>query len=152
MFIKIICECEWIPVKSEHGEPYKFPDDITKFMMDNYTMPAVYRWVIDGEMYYVGESKDLCRRIKAYLRAPKPKFNENGKMLPHQQTTNIKMHEKLQASRNCIEFLKFDRLQFGDATYTYNDLKNHHIRLLVEKMATCGETSKIVEPRSWFNR
>jgi hypothetical protein len=100
-----------------------------------YEIPAIYRWVIDNE-YYVGETINLCNRIRGYLKAPKPKHDEAGKMLPHQQFTNINLNSRLRASTdNCIEFLKFDELQFGDATYKTIDLNNSHMRLMIEKIA-----------------
>lgn len=143
MFINIACDCEWKPVNYELGKPYKFPNEITEYMKDCYSIPAVYRWVIDNEMYYVGESKNICRRINAYLRAPEPKFNEAGKMLPHQQTTNINMHAKLRASSsNRIEVLAFDELKIGDATYTPENLNNNRLRLLIEKIAILDHAIK----------
>ena len=134
MFIKLACECEWETVNSEPDKPYKFRNGITNYMKDTYEKPAVYRWVIDNE-YYVGETVNLCRRIGNYLNTPKMKFNEAGKMLPHQQTTNINLNARLRAStNNHIEFLKFDEIQFGDATDKLTDLNNNCIRLLVEKI------------------
>jgi len=129
-------ECEWKTVDSEPDIPYKFPNGITNHMKKAYyKKPAIYRWVIDDE-YYVGETVDLYRRISNYLNAPNPKYNEKGKMQPHQQTTNINLKARLVASiNNRIEVLKFDKLQFGDVTYKIMDLNNNHIRLMVEKIA-----------------
>jgi hypothetical protein len=82
----------------------------------------------------LGETVDLCSRIRAYLDAPKAKYNEAGKMLSGQQTTNIIMNARQQSSdNNRIEILKFNELQFGDATYFPNDLADTQSRLLVEK-------------------
>jgi hypothetical protein len=143
MHIKFDCKCEWKTVNSENSKAYGFPNETTEFMKDRYSTPAVYRWVIDNERYYVGESKNLYRRINAYLKAPKPKYNQDGKMIPHQQTTNINVHNELQASsNNRIEFLEFNELQFGGATYKLDDLENNHIRLLVEKMAIQDHVAK----------
>lgn len=135
MRIKILCDYEWKKVERKPNEPYKFPEDITIHMKDNYSVPAIYRWVIDNQ-YYVGETVDLCKRIENYLYAPKPKYNEAGKMLPHQQTTNIKVNACLcAATNNCIGFLEFNELQFGDVTCKTIDLNNKNIRLMVEKIA-----------------
>jgi len=142
MFIKIAWGCEWKTVNSRPDRPYKFPDRITDHMKATYEMPAIYRWVIDNE-YYVGETVNLCKRIRNYLNAPKPKYREDGKMLPHQQTTNINLNARLRAgTNNRIEFLKFDELQFGDATYKPMDLTNNHIRLMVEKIAILDHEAK----------
>jgi hypothetical protein len=78
-------------VNSRPDKPYKFPDGITDHMKATYEIPVIYRWVIDNE-YYVGETVNLCKRIGNYLKAPKPKYREDGKMLPHQQTTNINLN------------------------------------------------------------
>jgi hypothetical protein len=127
--------CEWKTVNSEPDIPYKFSNGITNHMKKAYyKKPAIYRLVIDDE-YYVGETVDLYRRIRNYLYAPEPKYNEKGKMHPHQQTTNINLKARLDASiNNRIEVLKFDKLQFGDVIYKITDLNNNYIRLMVEKI------------------
>jgi hypothetical protein len=77
------------------------------------------------------------------LNASKQKYNEAGKMLPHQQTTNINLNARLRAStNNRIEFLNFDEIHFSDATYTPVDLSNTHIRLMVEKIAITDHEAK----------
>jgi hypothetical protein len=91
----------------------------------------------------VGGNRDLCSRIRAYLDTPKAKYNEAGKMLPGQQTTNITMNGRQQSSDNSrIEILKFNELQVGDANYLHNDLADTQSRLLVEKIAIVDHAAK----------
>ncbi len=62
----------WIPVTGERG-PYRFPDEPSPTMLARWSVPAVYRWVVepscDPAMYYLGETGALGRRIATDLRS-----------------------------------------------------------------------------------
>ncbi len=62
----------WIPVTGERG-PYRFPDEPSPTMLARWSVPAVYRWVVepscDPAMYYLGETGALGRRVETDLRS-----------------------------------------------------------------------------------
>ena len=70
---------EWIPVYYMPGQRYRFPNEITPYMRQQYRRAALYRWKVSGPNYenentlYIGESHRLCPdRIDHYLE-PEPK-------------------------------------------------------------------------------
>ncbi len=74
----------------ENGEAYYFPDKLTRFFRDTYSVPVVYRWRVmrgqpgDKELIYIGEAEELSRRIQR-VRTPSMKVKDSD--------TNKRLHQ-----------------------------------------------------------
>ncbi len=81
-FDRIPIDYAWRDVERDAGQPYKYPDTVSRFMEEKYSRPVVYRWAFyksPDKPYaaYIGEAENLAKqRVPNYLRAhPSQKTN-----------------------------------------------------------------------------
>ena len=114
---------EWVPVESQPGQPYRYPQSVSRYVRSTYLRPAVYRWAVyspDGEersanikptprAAYVGEAENLGARFQGYLRP-----------CPSQQT-NKRIKEYLDSALGKGSIIQFEVLKFEDFV-----IRTHH--------------------------
>ncbi len=122
---------EWIPVFSEPGVQYTFTTARTRYLRQNYSIPAIYRWhafnpeLNQPEQYYVGETNNLYGRINFYLR------------IDATQKTNIRLRtyfqEHLQQGFQIqMELLHIDSLTIDKSPVTLDNLQYKYFRVMLE--------------------
>lgn len=139
-WLKIEFEYEWKPVLAEDGKEYRFPEERTEFMK-MYKRPAVYRWNVsrpdDRRKVYIGEAKDLYRRIYGYLKP--------GRTQETNKRINTLFNNYLSQGYTIrLEVLQVDNVRVAGVTFTANDLSNKYIRTLFESlMITVHEQNRV---------
>jgi hypothetical protein len=123
---------QWLPVESLSGIGYCFPNRITRHVLDSYSSPAVYRWVVRPRTkqiagVYFGETEDLARRIGSYLKPGK------------KQQTNIRrkaLFEKeiAQGCRIEIQTLKFRPFRIRCHEFSDDGLSKVSVRRMLENL------------------
>lgn len=121
-------EWETVYQEQEVGSPYQYPTFTTKYMKQNYKLPAVYRWHIkidNKSVLYVGQTNNLLRRIGNYINATS------------HQKTSIRIKNELQQliTQNAeiyLERMVFEVIYLNSQTITYADLSHEYVRIFLE--------------------
>ncbi len=131
---KVEFDYQWLPVLREEEKEYYFPDKMSSFMKNEYKKPAIYRWNVfktirgDQKIIYIGETQELCpQRINGYLN-PGPS-----------QHTNKRIKRKFEAYlangfKIGLDILQFSDIKIENFVIRYDDLKDKHIRRLIEEL------------------
>jgi hypothetical protein len=131
---------EWQPVELDPGKPFNYPSSLNKAFIGNNSKPALYRWALKDENglltgAYIGETENLVRRIKGYLR-PGPT-----------QQTNIRMRKNFLdhiESGGIVELqiLKFEPFGINNVNvYDESQLGNSYIRKMMENFLLADHDS-----------
>lgn len=126
--ISLEIEYKWVPVESEPGQVYVFPNNLSIYLKKHYALPAIYRWVLEDTQVYIGETENLVERIKGYLR-PGPS-----------QTTNQRMNKILTDAT--LDLLMFESTNLQNKTIAIDDLFDKPTRRLLESLFIVYHTFK----------
>ena len=138
--LKIHIDFEWKLIFFDKSIPYNFPDRISKFMKQNYKIPAVYRWIVEEngkiKSMYIGEAEELCpRRVYSFLNpGPSQSTNFRLKIMFNNEISNGK--------KVLLEKLHFSEFMFDDKIIKYNELKKKQIRIFLESLLIVHYTNK----------
>ncbi len=128
---EISIQYEWKPILSSTSQEYLFPDRITDFMKQKYSIPAIYRWILYREdragpcKMYIGSAKQLCpQRIRGYLN-PGPTQKTNKRL------NTIFNDHKNRGFKIGIDYLEFKELRVG--SLDFKDLDKRDVRLFLER-------------------
>lgn len=118
---------EWIPVLTVAGEPYLFPMERRLLRAMDYRSPGVYRWAMPSKTkkntYLVGETEDIYRRLGEYLKSP----NTHHENIRRCFSKHIAAGGKVG-----FETLRFGGFSINDVTFVESELRNPHVRRLLE--------------------
>lgn len=124
----------WQPVLSTPDNDYFFPNPVTDFMLKNYNKPVVYRWNIYKEntyspkMFYIGMCGKLCpNRLGNYLH---PRVSQGTSTRINKELSDF-LRNGFVAQ---LEIACFDQLRISGLIVEMSDLRNKHIRLMVESL------------------
>lgn len=123
-------------VSEENGQAWCFPDKLTSYFKERYSIPAVYRWRIgkrqpgERERIYIGEGEELTRRILWVLR-------------PHSSSkpgdTNRRLNELFRQSVSekrfvCIDVADFDPFEINGIRFDQRELGDRFKRRMLENL------------------
>ena len=123
----------WVSVYHEREKEYFFPQPITRYMLENYKYPAVYRWIIYQEnrekinFAYIGTTKQLCpERLSGYL-------------VPDTSDTNLRLHKEFrefdkQGYKIGLELLQVEQIKINNVDVKLNNLHSQTARVFIETL------------------
>lgn len=123
----------WVSVYHEHEKVYFFPQPITRYMLENYKYPAVYRWIIYQEnrekinFAYIGTTKQLCPdRLSGYL-------------VPDKSDTNLRLNKEFrkfvkQGYKISLELLQIEQIKINNVDVKLNNLHSQTARVFIETL------------------
>ena len=123
----------WVSVYHEHEKEYFFPQPITRYMLEKYKYPAVYRWIIYQESRekinyaYIGTTKRLCpERLSGYL-------------FPDNSNTNLRLHKEFHEYANQgykigLELLRIEKIKINNIDVKLNNLDSETARVFIETL------------------
>ncbi len=123
---------EWRPVLASADTRYFYPAIVGQYMLENYSQPTVYRWMIVGpsgeaRALYFGEADNLPTRIKSVLKPGK------------RQPTNVRLKRRFEeefahASTVELDWLQFEPIELDDLSITQESLVSVYVRRMLENL------------------
>jgi hypothetical protein len=123
----------WIPVNVNIAEEYQFPTQVSKFMREKYSGPAIYRWLPfksqkgDVSLVYIGEADNFVRRVNGYLN---PGSGQDTNIM----MSNAFKYLQYSGHKVALEELKFTEFNLGSIKLSKEDLRSKLTRILLEHM------------------
>lgn len=129
---------QWRPVHlTKDGEGYLFPTKFTRYILDEYARPAVYRWRVfpaeagQKEQVYIGEAEILSKRALSVLRAAKGEGRDNTNWrLRTCFETQVKSGKHI-----ALEWLDFQPFEIECARFEARELWDPFKRKCIENLA-----------------
>ena len=123
----------WVSVYHEREKEYFFPQPITRYMLENYKYPAVYRWIIYQEnrekinFAYIGTTKQLCPE------------RHSGYLFPDTSYTNLRLHKEFrefdkQGYKIGLELLQVEQIKINNVDVKLNNLHSQTARVFIETL------------------
>ncbi|MGC8667212.1 MAG: hypothetical protein ACP5VE_03720 [Chthonomonadales bacterium] len=124
-------EYSWEPVTTHGGQKYRFPEPLSPEFREEWSRPAVYRWVFRGDdgclrEALVGEAEDLARCVYQYL-------NPGGGQYANAKIRQRLVDSSLSGERAELEVLKIGSVSLNGNVLPARDLTRPAVRRLLEQ-------------------
>lgn len=122
----------WGEAQSSQGYNYLYPAPVSLYMKQQYSRPAVYRWMVwtpgyGIHAYYVGETQDLASRIQQYVRPGKSQATNLRLKAYFDEAVKQKQQVELQS-------LVFEPFQVNKVKFSMELLGHTHMRRILENL------------------
>jgi hypothetical protein len=123
-------------VTQENGQAWCFPNKLTPYFKERYSIPAVYRWRIDKrqpgekERIYIGEGEELTRRILWVLKP-----HSSSKASDTNRRLNEIFHQcALEKRAVWIDIADIDPFEINGVRFDQRDLGDRFKRRMLENL------------------
>lgn len=129
--LTIQVQYSWQPLSTPAGQVYRFPEPLSPELREQWSIPAVYRWVFrdaEGKVReaLVGEAEDLARCVYQYL-------NPGGGQYASPRIRQRLVDSSLSGERAELEVLKIASVAINGNELPPRELRRPAVRRLLEQ-------------------